>query len=251
MINKIDTLRFHLERSGLFKEMVSYLDKNIVNIFPLAKKHELSALELMKYLEDEPKQWNVIISQKLSYDGVKSFLSFEANNYLESYSNANLRVLNFEQVAEVQELKGKAFDVVFSINGEPIALEIKINQKSYSNPDAAPTWQGATHATSKVDDYLLISLDFDSRKKISEDSGYIKGLFVILTSLSKSDWMGEASESSSRTVLKLSNSTPDSDVLHGSLIKIRSGSKNNIPLKNCKINYESFKQLQHEHETPQ
>lgn len=251
MINKIDTLRFHLERSGLFKEMASYVDRNIVNIFPLAKRHGLSALELMKYLEDEPGQWNVIISQKLSYDGVKSFLSFEANKYLESYSNANLRVLNSEEIAEVEELKGKAFDVVFSINAEPIALEIKINQRSYSNPDAAPMWQGATHATKKVNDYLLISLDFDSRKKVSDDSGYIKGFFTILTSLDKSAWIGEASENSSRTTLRLMHSTPDSEVMHGSLIKIRSGSKNNVPLKHCRINYEPLNQEQHEHETPQ
>jgi hypothetical protein len=227
--------------------MASYIDKNIQNIFPLAKQRGLSALELMKYLEDEPKQWNVIISQKLSYDGVKSFLSFEANNFLESYCNANLRVLNPEEVLEIQELKGKAFDVVFSLNGEVIPLEIKINQKSYSNPDKAIEWQGATHATKKVDDYLLISLDFDSRKKVIEDSGYIKGFFVILTSLRKSDWIGEASETSSRTTLRLPPSTPDTEVLHGQLI--REGKRRELMY--CKINYESLNQEEHEHEAQQ
>ena len=131
---------------------------------------------------------------RLSYDGVKFYLAFKANDFFKNYDKADIKVLSLNNLDENSEIITKSFDVLFSINGEIIALEIKVTQSTKS-------FTGATHSTKKVNDYLLISLSIDRDSIIEENKKYVKGVFAMMVSLKKEEWNGKASDNSSWTKL--------------------------------------------------
>jgi hypothetical protein len=88
-----------------------------------------------------------------------------------------------------------AFDIIFEVGGELVPLEIKVTQGKNG-------FTGATHSTSKVNDYLLISLEIDRDIIVNDDISFVKSIFMSITSIDGSSWEGAASSNSSWTSFK-------------------------------------------------
>jgi hypothetical protein len=195
MNKTVKTLKEHIVKSGMMSDMVKYINDAIpTTIFPNARLEKISINTLLECLEDAKGQHTVLSTARLSYDGVKFYLAFKANDFFKNYDKANIKVLSLNNLDENSEIITKSFDVLFSINGEIVALEIKVTQ-------SAKSFTGATHSTKKVNDYLLISLSIDRDSIIEENKKYVKGVFAMMVSLKKEEWNGKASDNSSWTKL--------------------------------------------------
>ena len=151
--------------------------------------------EWLESLEDDSKQRTVLSTGRLSYDGVKFYLSYRANDFFKNYDKADIKILSAKDLDKDSSIKTKSFDVIFSIDGEIIALEIKVTQSNSS-------FTGATHSTKKVNDYLLISLLVDRDTIVEETKQYVKGVFAMMVNLQQNEWNGKAKKNSSWTSLK-------------------------------------------------
>lgn len=217
MTNKktlVGDLVIHLKKLGFAKHLVNYLNDEIpLTIFPIAKREGLTINEWVKDVEDDIKQHTVLITTRLSYDGVKSYLVYNLNTILSLYKDANIKVLKITEVNNTEEVKNKSFDAIFEFNGEIVIIEIKVTQSENG-------FTGATHTTSKSDIYLLISLLVNRDKKVEENGKYVDGVFVMLINLDKSFWKGEAKKNNSFTQLKFSSDIDYSgNVICGNLKK--------------------------------
>lgn len=214
MNNIVKILKDHIKQSGMIDDMAKYIDKAIpTTIFPNARLRGLTINGLLECLEDASGQQTVLSTGRLSYDGVKSYLAFEANDFFKNYDKANIKILSAKELDEDSVLKTKSFDVIFSIDGNIVALEIKVTQSD-------STFTGATHSTKKVNDYLLISLRVDRDTIVEENKQYIKGVFAMIISLEKNEWEGEAKDNSSWTSLTFkANKNYDNNLICGTLRK--------------------------------
>ena len=190
----LDKLRYHLDKSGVFNDMIATVNREIpFSIFRKAAREKISINEWLKTVEDSPSQHTVVSTVRLSYEGIKTYFAYEANNFLMNYHDAKIKVLEYNEVRAIEELTDLAFDVVFEIDDETIAIEIKVTQSKTG-------FLGTTHSTSKVDDYLFIALDVDRDLIVEEGGEYIKGVALEMRCIvDKSSWKGKPSESSSRT----------------------------------------------------
>ena len=97
MTNKktlVGDLVIHLKKLGFVKHLVNYLNDEIpLTIFPIAKREGLTINKWVKDVEDDIKQHTVLITTRLSYDGVKSYLVYNLNTILSLYKDANIGVL--------------------------------------------------------------------------------------------------------------------------------------------------------------
>ena len=216
MNNTAEKLKNHIKQSGMIDDMVKYVNNAIPNtIFPNAKLEGLTINQYLESLEDDSKQRTVLSTGRLSYDGVKFYLSYRANDFFKNYDKADIKILSAKDLNKDSSLKTKSFDVIFLIDGEIIALEIKVTQSN-------STFTGATHSTKKVNDYLLISLLVDRDTIVEETKQYIKGVFAMMVNLQQNEWNGEAKENSSWTSLKFkSNKNYDDNLICGELKKKR------------------------------
>ena len=216
MCNTAEKLKNHIKQSGMIDDMVKYVNNAIPNtIFPNAKLEGLTINQYLESLEDDSKQRTVLSTGRLSYDGVKFYLSYRANDFFKNYDKADIKILSAKDLNKDSSLKTKSFDVIFLIDGEIIALEIKVTQSN-------STFTGATHSTKKVNDYLLISLLVDRDTIVEETKQYIKGVFAMMVNLQQNEWNGEAKENSSWTSLKFkSNKNYDDNLICGGLKKKR------------------------------
>jgi hypothetical protein len=172
MNKTVKTLKEHIVKSGMMSDMVKYINDAIpTTIFPNARLEKISINTLLECLEDAKGQHTVLSTARLSYDGVKFYLAFKANDFFKNYDKADIKVLSLNNLDENSEIITKSFDVLFSINGEIVALEIKVTQSTKS-------FTGATHSTK-----------------------YVKGVFAMMVSLKKEEWNGKASDNSSWTKL--------------------------------------------------
>lgn len=222
----VKTLKEHIVNSGMIVDMVNYINEAIpTTIFPSARLEKISINTLLESLEDAKGQHTVLSTGRLSYDGVKFYLAFKANKFFKNYDKAEIKVLSLSELDKNSEIATKAFDVLFSINGEIVALEIKVTQSNSS-------FTGATHSTKKVNDYLLISLSIDRDSVVEENKKYVKGVFAMMVSLDKEEWNGKASDNSSWTKLTFKADKDYSDNL------ICGGFKKNK--SNMEIVFENF-----------
>ena len=216
MNNTAEKLKNHIKQSGMIDDMVKYVNNAIpTTIFPNARIERLTINQYLESLEDDSKQRTVLSTGRLSYDGVKFYLSYRANDFFKNYDKADIKILSAKDLNKDSSLKTKSFDVIFLIDGEIIALEIKVTQSN-------STFTGATHSTKKVNDYLLISLLVDRDTIVEETKQYIKGVFAMMVNLQQNEWNGEAKENSSWTSLKFkSNKNYDDNLICGELKKKR------------------------------
>ena len=92
-------LVIHLKRMEFVKHMVDYINNEIpLTIFPIAKREGLTINEWVRDVEDDTKQHTVLMTTRISYDGVKSFLVYRFNKILSSYKDANIKVLKITEV---------------------------------------------------------------------------------------------------------------------------------------------------------
>lgn len=199
METKLSKLKSILRSSEFSKGLTAYLNKIISQkLFADAKEANCSIADYLSYIEDDSTQHTVVLSAQLSYQGVKSFLVFHANKFFESKGFPNIKVLGKPEYQEhpgFSEIAGKAFDVVFEIDGELCALEIKLTQSDKG-------FTGATHSTSKVNDYFLIYLDVDRDKIVRDGENFINSIFMAITTVEDGSWSGTAKSNSSWTSFK-------------------------------------------------
>lgn len=198
-MSTLDKLKQILRQTEFAKGLTLYLNQIIPErLFLDAKQWQLSIDEYLAAIEDDSAQHTVVLSAQLSYQGIKSFLAFHANKFFQEKSVSTVRVLSkkeYEQHAQWLSLKDKAFDVVFEIDGELCALEIKLTQSNTG-------FTGATHSTSKVNDYLLIYVDIDRQAKVADGVNFVKSMFIAVTKLDEAVWHGAALSNSSWTSFK-------------------------------------------------
>ena len=192
----VNELVIHLKKVGFVKYMVDYINNEIpLTIFPIAKREGLTINEWASDVEDDSGQHTVLTTTRLSYDGVKAFITYKLNTILSSYEDADIKILKLEEVLDVKEIGKKSFDVVFEYNKQIIIIEIKVTQKKDG-------FTGATHTTSKADTFLLIALSIDRNKKVLDGETYVDGVFSMLINLKNDDWVGKPKVSSSFTGFK-------------------------------------------------
>jgi hypothetical protein len=214
MNNTAEKLKNHIKQSGMIDDMVKYVNNAIpTTIFPNARIERLTINQLLESLEDESRQRTVLSTTRLSYDGVKFYLSYRANDFFKNYDKADIKILSAKDLNKDSSIKTKSFDVIFLIDGEIIALEIKVTQNKTG-------FTGATHSTKKVNDFLLIGLLVDRDTIVEENKQYIKGVFAMMVSLEKDDWEGKAKDNSSWTSLTLkANKNYKDNLICGTLRK--------------------------------
>jgi hypothetical protein len=192
----------HLKKLGFVKHLVDYINTEIpLTIFPIANREGLTINDWVRDVEDDTKQHTVLTTTRLSYDGVKSFLVYRLNTILDTYRDANIRILKITDVKndeDIKEIEDKSFDAIFEFNGKIVIIEIKVTQSDQR-------FTGATHTTSKADIFLLISLSINRDKKVELNSKYVNGVFGMLINMNKNYWIGTAKKNSSFTALTFSS----------------------------------------------
>ncbi len=191
LVNKLKEIEFT-------KDMVKFINKSLIQRFPEAKDNQLSINQYIEKLEDDTGQHTVVMTGEISYFCVKSYLAFHANKFLMEKTGGVVKILNKEDYIsreDFENFKSLSFDVIFEVSGELVPLEIKVSQ-------GKDGFTGATHSTSKVNDYLLISLDIDRDIVVNDGINFVNSLFVSITNINKDSWKGEASDNSSWTSYK-------------------------------------------------
>ena len=193
---------------GLAEEFRKYLNIAIPKYcFNLAMDNGKSIDDFTKDMEDSSTQWTVFQTVRLSYEGVKSFFTYNANEFLKSKTNGNVKILTVKDLVDRGiNVDSVSFDLVVEFYGEIIMLEMKVTQSKGG-------WQGSTHSTSKVPNYFLILLDIDKEKVVNIGEEYVKGIFMMIDTFGESNWKGEASNSNSRTGLSLITERDFSDAI--------------------------------------
>jgi hypothetical protein len=193
-----DKLRYHLHKSKIFYDMAKSVNREIpLTIFPRAARENISINEWVKNVEDANSQQTVVSTVRLSYEGVKSYFTYEANKFLENYLECKITTLSYTEVKDC-DFGNLAFDVVFEIDGEKIAIEIKVTQSK-------DQFMGSTHSPKKVDDYIFIALKVDRDTPVEIGNNYLIGMMVAMKSFSANAWKGEPKDNSSYTSLKMDN----------------------------------------------
>lgn len=191
LVNKLKEIEFT-------KDMVSFINKSIIMRFPEAKENNLTINQYIDKLEDDPGQHTVVMTGEISYFCVKSYLVFHANKFLLEKTNGFIKILSKDQYisrSDFEQFSSLSFDVVFEVDGVLVPLEIKVSQ-------GKDGFTGATHSTSKVNDYLLISLDINRDIVVNDGIDFINSIFISITNINKDSWKGEASGNSSWTSYK-------------------------------------------------
>ena len=193
--NTLDKIKYHFKKSGLSYDLAKSINREIpLTIFARAAREKISIDEWVRTIEDAPSQQTVVSTVRLSYEGVKSYFSYEANKFFTNYKEADIRVLSYGEVKEIEDLNTYSFDVVFEIDGEKIAIEIKVTQSKKK-------FMGTNHSTSKVEDYLFIALDVDRDTPVEVGKNYLRGILVETKKFALDAWKGERTNNSSRTTL--------------------------------------------------
>ena len=203
------------KRYNIFSHMVNDINKRIpTHIFRDAFDDNLSLKEHISRLEDSEKQHNVFLTTRISYDGVKFYFIKHLNKYLSEKTQNRIKVIEFKD-SVIEDKESISFDVIFSIDGVEVPYELKVTQVKGS-------WTGATHATSKVPNYVLIMLSIDSLVKVEENVKFVNSGFMLIDEFGINDWDGKPSESSSYSTLKLKvNRNFDESIVIGYLKRNR------------------------------
>ena len=204
---QVSSLISKLKEIGFANQLIDYINKRIPQGYQSAKEFGLSINDYISELEDDSGQWTVVFTNFISYYCVKEYLAYHANSFLLDKTSGTVRILNKNQYLNhhgYEMYKGLAFDIVFEVDGVLVPLEIKVTQ-------GGSGFSGATHSTSKVTDYLLISLDIDRDVIVNDGVGFVKSAFICITSITKESWMGEASGNNSFTSFKFKVNDSDGE----------------------------------------
>ena len=182
-------IKRELKRTGLVQEGLKYIEQNRIKTrFFDEYENKMSVYELAsKYETLKGGQITGMVTISIC-DLFMKWLMIHGNDYLTKVGS-KLKICdrcneNYEQTPE--------FDVCFEIDNEKCFFEIKFSQNDNST-------QGATHGKNKVENFIIIQFKFDMYRIITENNTGILGDVWIGTTLKKPNFMGIATEKSSRT----------------------------------------------------
>ena len=173
------------------KEVVNYIENNVEDAFNIACRKNLSINE---WKPDA--SFGEQLNQKTVLLIVRMFDLWETAliDILNKQLNKRIKGIKVEHT---HDSKGDL--TIYLPNGEELIFEIKTTQ-------AKDSWTGATHSSSKYDDYILISYNINKDLKLKKglNKGFITELAVLVwDGITKDLWSGEPSEKSSWTSLKI------------------------------------------------
>lgn len=200
------------KKHKVFEDMVNNINQRIpTHIFRDALDDGLTLREHITRLEDAVGQHTVLVTTRLSYDGVKYYFTKNLNKYLAEKTNCRIKVVDLKN--STLDLKDISFDIIFSVDGVEIPYEIKVTQGKNG-------WTGTTHSSSKSPNYILIVLSVDLDKKVENGVNLIENGFMLLDIFDKEKWNGKPTGKNSFTSLKLDvNRNFDETIVFGGVKK--------------------------------
>lgn len=173
------------------KEIVGYVEENIADAFNICCRKNLSINE--KYPDSK---YVGQLGQKTVFITVRMF---------DLWETAVIDVLSEHMNGKFPKVK------IFSVN-DPIGdmaiafPDNEILRWEIKSSQAENSFTGATHSASKCDNYVLINYSIDRNLKLKQNeknTGFITELAVLVWDNMDAKWLGEPSEHSSFTSLKL------------------------------------------------
>jgi hypothetical protein len=170
--------------------IINYLEENLDDAFNVCCRKNLSINE--KYPDSKYKGQ---LGQKTVFLTVRMFDLWE-NAIIDTISEHLKKKFPEIKIIPINDPVGD-MGIVFS-DGEIMRWEIKSSQ-------ALNSFTGATHSASKCDNYILINYSIDRNLKLNEDKNkrFITELAVFVWDNMEAKWLGEHSEHSSFTSLKI------------------------------------------------
>jgi hypothetical protein len=220
MKNISQKIKQELKRVKLIQGGLKYVEQNRIKTrFFDEFENNMSVYELTSMYET-PKGGQITGMVTISIcDLFMKWLMLHGNDYLKKVGS-ELKICN--RCNENND-NSPEFDVCFEIDNQKCFFEIKFSQNNNST-------QGATHGKNKVDNFIIIEFKFDMYRVITEDNTGILGNVWIGTTLKKPNFMGIATEKSSRTRFEYTYSEYDIEDMEmitilGNVSKKQKGSK--------------------------
>ena len=172
------------------KEVIDYLEDNLDDAFNVCCRKNLSINE--KYLDSKYKGQ---LGQKTVFLTVRMFDLWE-NAIIDTLSEYLKRKFPQIKIIPINDPVGD-LGIVFP-DGEVMRWEIKSSQ-------ALNSFTGATHSASKCDNYILINYTIDRNLNLKDgkNKGFITEIAVFVWDKMEAEWLGEHSEHSSFSSLKI------------------------------------------------
>jgi len=170
--------------------IINYIEENLDDAFNICCRKNLSINE--KYPDTKYKGQ---LGQKTVFLTVRMFDLWE-NAIIDTISEHLKKKFPKIKIIPINDPVGD-MGIVFP-NGEVMRWEIKSSQ-------ALNSFTGATHSASKCNNYILINYSINRNLKLSKDKnkGFITELAVFVWDDMEAKWLGEHSEHSSFTQLKI------------------------------------------------
>lgn len=187
-MNKKTEMIEHLKNSKFFEKMFKDIEKNHLSKIFYRAVGKLTLNQLLSY--EESKQRRVIVSARVSH-AISEWIIFDGVKFLEE---KECKV----QLKVVRETSKDSFDVTFIYEGKEYPFEIKASQTESK-------WQGSTHSSSKVHDYILINFDIDMDMVVQEDNSMLfkDGWFCSFLEIDSDGFKGVAAGNNSRTAFAI------------------------------------------------
>jgi stress response protein SCP2 len=187
MNNKLELIG-HLKEIKFFETMFKDIECNHISKIFYRAVNNLTLNQLLSY--EESKQRRVIISARISH-AISEWILFDGVEFLKKNS---IKV----KLKSTRETSKDSFDVTFLYKGEEFSFEIKSSQTNSK-------WQGSTHSSSKVDDYILINFDIDMDVLVSENNKHLfkDGWFCSFLEIGHDGFKGVAAGNNSRTTFSI------------------------------------------------
>ena len=185
------TILKELRNPNLYtKGIIKYVEENLDDAFNVCCRKNLSINE--KYPDSKYKGQ---LGQKTVFLTVRMFDLWE-NAIIDTLSEHLKKKFPEIKIIPINDPVGD-MGIVFP-DGEVMRWEIKSSQ-------ALNSFTGATHSASKCNNYILINYSVNRNLKLNEDKnkGFITELAVFVWNDMEAKWLGEHSEHSSFTSLKI------------------------------------------------
>ena len=173
------------------KDVADYIESNIEDAFNICCRKNLSIDE--KYPDSK---YEGQLGQKTVFLTVRMFDLWETaiidvltRRFRKKFPSVKIKPIN-DPIGDLM--------IIFP-SGEEMRWEIKSSQ-------AQDSFTGATHSSSKCNNYILINYSTNKKLKLKQNmrnKGFIKDLAVFVWDNMEAKWIGEASDNSSFTSLKI------------------------------------------------
>jgi len=194
----------HLKKIKFFETMFKDLENTHVSKIFYRAVGRFTLNELLSY--EESSQRRVIVSARISH-AISEWILIDGVPFLEK----NSQVVRLKTKRESSK---DSFDVTFIYKSKEYSFEIKATQTDSK-------WQGSTHSSSKVEDYILINFDMDMDEKVVEGNSknlFKDGWFCTFLEINHDGFKGVARENNSRTAFSITVETYPVDVIKNLIV---------------------------------